>query len=183
MDRFAACLPLTLAQECPFPADWSNPHNFSDDAHDPGGKTMCGITQREYDQYRKSSGQPTRDVRQIQLLEGLDIYGNTYWRPSAPKLPVGLDLCFFDAAVNEGTTEAVRILQVALGVANDGDWGPVTQAAVDHIAHVDEMIHAFTIRRQHVYETSRGFQYFKSDWMRRAAEIGDAALAMAKGTP
>ena len=70
-----------LAQECPYPGDWINPKNFSNDAHDPGGKTMCGIIQREYDTYRKMKGLPTQDVRKITQEEGYDIYRNSYWLP------------------------------------------------------------------------------------------------------
>ena len=35
-----------------------------------------------------------------------------------------------DTAFNRGPTGALRTLQMALGVANDGRWGPVTQAAL-----------------------------------------------------
>lgn len=179
-DRFPICLPQVLAQECPHPNDWANPKNFSDDAHDPGGKTMCGITQREYDMYRRHAMLPTQDVRRITETEGLDIYHGTYWFPHAPQLPIGLDLCFLDSAVNEGTTEAVRILQVALGLVNDGDWGSRTAAAVISITDVQHAINSFTARRKDVYRGSRGFQYFGSDWIQRATEIGFAALKMAR---
>ena len=176
--RFHACLPFMLVQECPHPGDWSNLRNFSDDAHDPGGKTMCGITQREYDHYRKTHGLPVRDVRRLTQQEGVDIYDSVYWLPDCPMLPAGLDLCFFDSAVNQGTHEAIRILQVALGVANDGVWGPQTDAAVKSITNVAAVINAFTQRREAVYRGSRGFAYFGTGWLRRAKEIRAAALKM-----
>jgi lysozyme family protein len=182
MDRFFDCLPFTLAQECPFPNDWSNPRNFSDDAHDPGGETMCGIIQREYDAYRKHLGFLVRDVRQITKGEGYDIYRGTYWLPHGPLLPAGLDLNFFDACVNEGSLEAVRILQAALGLHIDGDWGPQTSAAVGDLAargNAKMAILAYTERREAVYRAMRGFQYFGRDWIRRSQEIGAQALKMA----
>lgn len=177
--RFKACLPLTLAQECPHPDDWSNPKNFSDDAHDPGGKTMCGITQREYDHYRKARGLAVQDVRKITAEEGEDIYDKSYWLPDCPALPAGLDLCLFDASVNQGAFEAVKILQRALGVAADGDWGSKTAAAVHGITAVSVVIRRFTTERRGVYRELKGFPYFGTDWLRRAQEIGDAALEMA----
>lgn len=176
--RFKACLPFTLAQECPHPADWSNPKNLSNDAHDPGGKTMCGITQREYDHYRKSRGLPVQDVRKISAAEGEDIYDKSYWLPDCPLLPVGLDLCLFDAAVNEGPFQAIKILQAALGIAVDGEWGPKTDAAVKAMADVRAVIRAFTARRSAVYRATRRFHYFGTDWLRRAQEIGAEALKM-----
>ena len=181
-DDFLKCLPFMLAQECPYPAQWSNPKNFSDDAHDPGGKTMCGIIQREYDTYRKANKLPTQDVRKISEQEGRDIYRHSYWLPHCPSLPAGLDLCVFDSSVNEAPTEATKILQVALGIHSDGDWGPQTSAAVEAIAKDDvkHVIDLFTARRKVVYRESKGFVYFKTDWMRRATEIGAEALKMAE---
>jgi lysozyme family protein len=181
--RFTACLPNTLIQECPLPNDWSNLQNFSNDAHDPGGATMCGITQAEYDTYRKSNGLPTRDVRQLTQDEGDDIYLNSYWLPYCPKLVPGMDMDFFDTSVNEGCTMAVRILQSSLNLAIDGDWGPQTDAAVTALASLSPQdcivkIKAFTARREAVYRTFNGYQYFGEDWERRSAEIGAQSIAM-----
>src|SRR5215475_9793528 len=83
-DRFSVCIPLTLAQEAPVPLDWGNQRNFSDDAHDPGGKTQCGITQGEYDLWRKAHGLPQRAVRLLGRPEGYAIYRINYWMPHCP---------------------------------------------------------------------------------------------------
>src|SRR5215469_12907652 len=109
-DRFTTCLPFTLAQECPYPSEWGNPKNFSNDPGDPGGKTMDGIIQIEYDSYRVRQGLTRRDVRNVTEVEGDEIYYTGYWLPYCPELPAGLDLCFFDTSVNEGTFQAVKIL-------------------------------------------------------------------------
>lgn len=176
-DRFLTCLPFTLAQECPHPNNWSDPRNFSNDKHDPGGKTMCGIIQREYDLYRKSKRLPTQDVRKLTEVEGQEIYQHGYWLPHCPNLAVGLDLCYFDAAVNMGTTEATMILQHALGASADGDWGSETQKVVSTATPV-AAIKAYTARRLAVYHMMAGFRYFGGDWTRRTNEIGAEALKM-----
>jgi lysozyme family protein len=176
IDRFDLCLPFTLAQECPFPNDWENPKNFSNDAHDPGGETWCGIIQREYDAYRKGKGEVCRDVSCLTQDEGFDIYRTNYWLPHCPALPPGLDLQFFDAGVNEGCTEATRILQRILGITVDGQWGPKTTASLRFWPGI---IDAFTKRRCAVYRLMPGFKYFGKGWLRRADEIGAAALKMA----
>jgi lysozyme family protein len=183
--RFLACLPFTLAQECPHPEDWSNPRNFSNDAHDPGGETMCGIIQREFSSWCKAQGKAIRDVRTLTKDEGYAIYFANYWRPHCDVLPSGLDLAFFDVAVNEGAIEAVRILQHALGVSVDGGWGAQTSGAVAGISDHAAAIRAFTVRREAVYRTFKGFQYFGADWERRSAQIGAQALkmAVAEGSP
>lgn len=176
---FLRCLPYTLAQECPHPNDWGSPANFSNDPHDPGGATMCGITQSEYDLYRRSLNEPTRSVQLLDRAEGDAIYHLNYWQPYSPKLQVGLDLSFFDAAVNMGVKEAIRILQVALGIGDDGIWGPQTAAAVSGVGNVVDVIEAFTVRRQAVYEEFSTFAYFGADWTRRTTTIGDESVTMA----
>jgi lysozyme family protein len=176
--RFAACWPNTLIQECPLPNDWSNRRNFSNDAHDPGGETMCGIIQREYDGYRKRKGLPLQDVSKISRDEGADIYYNSYWLTECPKLPAGLDMQFFDEAVNGGPLAATRLLQLTLGITPDGAWGPQTDAAVKAIANVKIVVETFTAQRAAWYRRLRGFQYFGKDWEMRTSEIGAEALKM-----
>lgn len=180
-NRFLTCLPFTLTQEAPYPSQWGNPKNFSNDPGDPGGKTMDGIIQVEYDKYRTQHGLPRQDVRLISEQEGDDIYLNNYWLPYCPDIPVGLDMMFFDSAVNEGTGEAVKILQFALGTPNDGKWGPKTEALVRAIADVPATIKAFGARRSTVYTETSGFTRFGKDWERRDSEITAASLKMAEG--
>ncbi len=182
LTRFLACWPDVLAQECPFPNDWTNPKNFSNDPHDPGGKTMDGIIQTEYTAYCTKHDLPQMNVRNITQAQGQDIYVSNFWLPHCPDLSVGLDLEFFDANVNEGSKEAIRILQVALGINNDGIWGPQTEAAIAAITNINNVIVQFTHRRKIVYTETSGFQYFGTDWIRRATEIGNQALDMAAGT-
>lgn len=177
--QFQACLSFTLAQECPLPNDWSNRRNFSNDAHDPGGETMCGITQREYSIYRQEHGEPSRDVSLITRPEGDDIYLNSYWLPNCPKLPAGLNLCVFDENVNAGPHAATKILQRTLDIEDDGLWGPQTDLAVrGTVKNVAAIINAFTARREAYYRSLRGFTYFGEDWIRRSVQIGHAALKM-----
>ena len=109
--RFLACLPYTLIQECPLPSDWSNPRNYSDDPGDSGGATMCGITHREYDLWRKAHGLPTQDVRKLGKDEGYSIYWASYWLPHCAILKPGLDLFMFDTSVNMGSGRGVMLLQ------------------------------------------------------------------------
>jgi len=177
--RFTICWPYTLAQEAPIPNDWSNWRNFSNDAHDPGGETMCGIIQREYDYYRRSKGLPLQDVSKISRNEGADIYYNSYWMPDCPKLSPGLDLQFFDESVNAGPGAATMILQRSLQITADRAWGPQTDAAVKAITNPVAIIKTFTAEREAYYRALSGFKYFGADWIRRSVEIGADALKMA----
>lgn len=181
--RFKELLPYTLKQEMNVytgtAADWSNPKNFDDDPRDPGGATQGGITQGEYDIDRKHAGEHVQSVKLITQAEGEDIYDHSYYLPYCPLLPAGLDLQFFDSSVNEGTHEAVKILQTVLGIDSDGAWGDETATAVKAIKDPIAIVQAFTARRAAVYKETRGDQYFDIDWQRRDKEIGAAALDMA----
>ena len=179
--RFLACLPFTLAQESPYPSNWGSQRNYSNTPGDPGHGTMDGIIQVEYDLYRTQRNLPRQDVRLISQDEGDDIYYNNYWLPYCPELAPGLDMAVFDSEVNEGVREAVKILQFSLGLANDGQWGPKTDAAVKAITDVPTAIKAFSARRHAVYDMSRGYTLFGKDWDRRTDEIQTAALSMAAG--
>jgi lysozyme family protein len=176
--RFLTLLPHTLAQECPYPSNWGDRRNFSNDSGDPGGKTMDGIIQTEYDRWRTQHGLPRRDVRLCTEDEGDDIYYNGYYLPYCPDLPHGLDLSFFDSSVNQGTRGAIKILQYSLGTPNDGLWGPKTEAAVKAIVDVPAAIKNFANRRHAVYWLTRNYDRFGKDWDRRTDEIRDASLSL-----
>jgi lysozyme family protein len=180
-DRFDSCIWPMLAQECPYPHDWSNRHNYSNDAHDPGGATMCGVIQTEYDLYRQRHGLPHQPVRNLTQAEGFDIYLHGYWLPYCPMLRPGLDMQYFDMAVNAGPRRAMIILQRSLGVAADGLWGPVTQAAAEG-AHLGPAINSYSDYRLVFYRSLGTFAYFGKGWTRRAREIGQTALAMVPST-
>jgi lysozyme family protein len=178
-DRFEICWPYTLIQECPFPNDWSNIRNFSNDPHDPGGATQCGIIQQEYNAYRRAKGLPTQSVRLMTRDEGEAIYRHSYWQPACPLLPPGLDLSVFDESVNAGPHVGIELLQMAVGVSADGMWGPQTAGAVAKIVHLSAVIGNYTARREAYYRALGGFRYFGAGWIRRAQEIGAEALKMA----
>lgn len=180
--RFLACLPYTLKQEMLVytgtPADWSNHRNFDNDPDDPGGATQCGIIQTEYTRWRKHQGLPPRSVRLITDEEGKAIYYTGYWVPECPKLPAGLDLSFFDEAVNAGPHAATLLLQGVLRLHADGEWGPATEAAVAAIKTDDVvgLVKSFAAAREVRYRHTRNFWKFGKDWMRRAQEIEKASL-------
>ncbi|WP_105401604.1 glycosyl hydrolase 108 family protein [Neorhizobium sp. T7_12] len=52
---------------------------FSNHPKDPGCATMKGVTQRVYDEYRRSVGAPTWSVKNISSIELQAIYRQKYW--------------------------------------------------------------------------------------------------------
>src|SRR5208282_6899486 len=106
-DNFERCLAITLKWE----------GGYSNHADDPGGPTMRGIIQREYDDWRVKQGKGKRPVKQIEESELRTIYRNEYWDAmDCDGLSCGLDLCVFDAAVNSGTGRAKTWLEQAQNI-------------------------------------------------------------------
>jgi lysozyme family protein len=173
--KFEKCLPDTLVQE----------GGYSNDAHDPGGMTMEGIIQREYDAKRKQWGLPTQWVKGITADEKRTIYYTDYWLPYCPLLPPGLDLEFFDLDVNGGQHRAVETLQRALRITDDGQFGDQTDAALKAVidrgpAAIEALIAAFRDQREAFYRSLTTFKFFGKDWIRRSEEIEAQGEAMEK---
>jgi lysozyme family protein len=101
--------------------------DYSNNSNDPGGETRWGVT-------RKVAIQEgyTGDMRVFPRETAKDIYQRLYWTPlRADELPDGIRYTVFDGAVNSGVSQAVKWLQAALGVAQDGVIGPATIAAAN----------------------------------------------------
>lgn len=128
---------------------------------DPGGETNWGISRRAY---------PDLDIRNLTRDNAKLIYRRDFWnRIHADSLPSSVAFQTFDFAVNSGINTAVRYLQRAIGVADDGYWGPITQAAVaaadesDIIMRLNGLRLDFMTRLSNWPNASRG-------WSRRIAQ-------------
>lgn len=120
----AGNFPASLALTLPFEG------GRVDDPRDPGGATMCGVTQAVYDDDRDARGLPRRSVFESTAAEREAIYLRRYWQKAQCEvLPAGADFALFDFAVNSGVGRAVRTLQRIAGVAEDGIPGRYTLAA------------------------------------------------------
>lgn len=182
---FDKCLPFTEAQEgVPWAVGPLPLRAFSNDKHDRGGKTGEGILQKEYDLKRRQWGLPTRDIRLMSKDEERTIYYTDYWVGGhCPELPPGLDLECFDDCVNQGVHRGIELLQIALRVDRDGQFGPQTRAAIEAAvaAHqVEQLIERYKAAREAFYHALSTFRYFGTDWIRRSEEIGRQSAAMAR---
>lgn len=119
MGDFERALPIILRAE----------GGYVNDPDDPGGETNFGITTRTYHAFLKRSGHQPRSVKEISEDEVRAIYWYSYWVPAqCDRLPWPLKLIHFDCAVNTGVSAAIRQLQRALGLQDDGIMGPITVA-------------------------------------------------------
>lgn len=99
---------------------------YSNNPADPGGETMFGVTVR----VARAHGY-FGEMRDLPLSAAQLIYKSDYWDAAhCEGLPESVRFDTFDAAVNSGVAQAIKFLQRAAGVTDDGVLGPKTLAAV-----------------------------------------------------
>jgi uncharacterized protein (TIGR02594 family) len=154
---------------------------YSDDPFDPGGPTNKGITLKTFADWLQITvdGANVSDLKQrlrsIPDATVASIYQARYWQPcSAASLPASLALMHFDAAVNHGVGTANRLLQQALGVAIDGEIGPLTKAAAADQSMPATLSRYADLRRAR-YRALSSFWRFGRGWLNRV----DRTLAKA----
>lgn len=103
----------------------SHEGGYVNDPRDPGGETKFGISKRTY---------PQVDIKNLTLGAAKEIYKRDCWeRAQCDRLPPSVAYVLFDAAVHHGIGQAIRFLQRAVNVADDGVIGPMTIAAVSRL--------------------------------------------------
>lgn len=111
---------------------------------DQGGLTRYGISQRAY---------PGLDIASLTRAEAEKLYLRDYWRPiRGNALPPAIALVLFDAAVNHGARQAIKLLQAALKVQQDGIMGPETVGAAKTFYPRSELLVRFLYARNMFYE-------------------------------
>lgn len=117
---------------------------YSNHPDDPGGETMHGVTAK----VARANGYSGK-MRDLPLALAKSIYRASYWDSvRADELPESVRFDVFDASVNSGPGQAVRFLQRATGVADDGRLGPQTMRAVKSIDPqlLDKRLNGYRLR-------------------------------------
>lgn len=128
---------------------------------DPGGETKFGISKRQY---------PSLDIRNLTLADAKAIYLRDYWqRAQCDRLPPDLAFDVFDAAVNSGVGTAIRWLQRAAGVADDGVVGPLTLAAIQRLDDTSALRARYSGHRLEFMTRLSTWDVFGKGWARRMA--------------
>lgn len=131
---------------------------------DPGGETNWGITQRT----AREAGY-LGSMRELTREQAREIYRTAYWqRARCDEFDGAIAFQLFDAAVNHGIGNAIRFLQRAVGVADDGVIGPVTMAAVKSMT-VTDVLARFNAARLRFYTSLSTWPSFGRGWARRVA--------------
>jgi lysozyme family protein len=113
---------------------------------------------------------PHLDIKNLTLAQAKDIYYEDFWlRVAGDELHTALAYQLFDAAINHGIGNSVRMLQRAVGVADDGRLGPVTRAAIA-ARDMDSVLKKFNAQRIRFFTKISTFTRFGRGWMNRVAE-------------
>jgi lysozyme family protein len=139
----------------------SHEGGYVNDPRDPGGETKYGISKRSY---------PQVDIKALTLEAAKEIYKRDYWdRAQCDKLPPALAYLLFDAAVNSGIGQAIRLLQRALNLADDGILGPLTLATVQRV-DPEAVCARFLGQRLEFMAKLSAWEAFGRGWARRIAD-------------
>lgn len=145
---------------------------YVNDPDDPGGATNFGISDRAdgvldglIDLDR--DGVPDVDPKQLTVAQAVEYYRRWYWIPArCLSVPVAIMGLHLDTAVNMGVRTAIRILQRACNVKDDGVFGPVTADAARHCtpaAYVRERLAQY----DRIIAAKPSLAKFRKGWERR----------------
>lgn len=130
------------------------------DPRDPGGETKFGISKRSY---------PRENISGLTLARAKEIYRRDFWnKVRGDDLPYAVAVNLFDGAVNSGVGQAVRWLQRAAGVADDGIIGPITLRAA-LTADAEALAARFNGHRLQFMTDLSTWPTFGRGWARRVA--------------
>lgn len=136
-----------------------NEGGYTNNPNDPGGETNWGISKRSY---------PDEDIANMTQERAKVIYLRDFWNPIGEVHPA-IKFQAFDFAVNSGIQTAIRKLQTAVGVADDGHWGPVSAAALAAMDRNDVLMR-FMAQRLRYWAALSTWPQFGKGWAVRAAK-------------
>lgn len=131
---------------------------YVNDPKDPGGETKFGISKRSY---------PDVDIKNLTLEQAKAIYLRDFWNPLG-NAHDAIKFQAFDFAVNSGIQTAIRKLQVAVGVADDGHWGPASTAALARM-DVSDALMLYLAERLDFLRKLKTWSSFGAGWAGRIA--------------
>lgn len=119
---------------------------FTDNPADRGGPTKYGITLATL--RRRRGAATAADVAALTEAEALQIYLEDFIiQPGFDMVPDPvLRWVIVDAGANHGPALARKLVQRALGVKDDGVWGPVTRQAIGQAAAKKLAVRVCTMR-------------------------------------
>jgi len=140
---------------------------YVNDPLDRGGETKYGIAK---------NSNANVDIVKLNLDEAKKIYEAKYWQVGkCNELPGKVAVAHFDACVNHGPKKAIQFLQRALGVSDDGDFGPATKTALGAALARENVLNKMIAERRRffsaVVQNNPSQQRFLTGWMNRCDDL------------
>ena len=166
---------MVLAHEGGFTNDQRDSGNHLPDGRQ--GSTMLGCTQANWEAY--VGHQVTQDdMKKLTKDDVKPLYKKNYWDAvMGDLLPSGLDYAAFDFAINAGSNASRKMVQIAVGVNNDGIFGPATLKAIQN-ADAKDVLGRFTSAKIKFYQSLSNFDVYGKGWLKRCADVQQIANEM-----
>lgn len=134
---------------------------YVNDPDDPGGETKWGISKRSY---------PHLNIKELSRDEAIEIYLRDFWEPvHVYAFPDAVDFQLVDSAVHSGLDQSLRFVQRALGVADDGVFGPISRRALA-ASDINDVLFRFLGERIDFMTRRKNWLAHGKGWMRRIAK-------------
>ena len=166
---------LVIAHEGGFTNDQRDKGNHLADGRE--GCTMLGCTQANWESYiGKKVTQD--DMKKLTKDDIKPLYKKNYFDVvMGDLLPSGLDYAAFDFAINAGSNASRKMVQIAVGVNNDGIFGPATLKAIQN-ADAKDVLGRFTSAKIKFYQSLSNFEVYGKGWLKRCADVQQIANEM-----
>jgi lysozyme family protein len=163
---------------------------WNESEHEHGGAVNRGVTFTVFSAYMAPKAVTFADLKAMDEATAITIYRKQYAAICGfDDLPLGIDYCVLDAAVNGGVSGSIKLLQKALAtksVVIDGRFGLVTRWGAknrDPLVLVNKLCdlrsahyQTFKIYGKPVKEGS--LNTFGMGWEKRISQVRKAAIAM-----
>lgn len=140
---------------------------YVDHPKDPGGETKYGISKRSY---------PDLDIKNLTIKDAVNIYQKDYAKKirfdEFVVINPRLAFCLLDCAIHSGPVRAVKILQSAGKVAEDGKIGPATFG----VAGSSDIVKKYLAARAFFLSGLKNYKTFARGWLARIFEQSDMSI-------
>ena len=141
---------------------------YVNDPADPGGETRYGISKRAH---------PDVDIKSLTLDQAKAIYQRDYWQQaSCERMPPKIAIAVFDAAVHHGPKTAIKLLQRALKVADDGEYGRITHGTLQS-RDTNDTLELLLAQRAIYLTTCPAWPTYKLGWLKRLFNLARSNFA------
>lgn len=146
---------------------------YSDHRNDPGNWTSgkVGVGTLKGTKYGIAANTyPNLDIKNLTIEQAKAIYKKDWWdKLGADQLHPAIVYQLWDFAVNAGKSRAIKELQQAVGVADDGIIGAKTVAAVNAL-ELNDVLLMLACERLKFYTSLPTFDKFGKGWVNRVAD-------------